>query len=40
MDVARHMVCMLIIPGGLVGALGGHYVYGIALSMFSISVLM
>ena len=27
---------MLIIPFGLIGALWGHYVYGIALSMFSI----
>ena len=32
----RPMVIMLIIPFGLIGALWGHYVYGIALSMFSI----
>ena len=33
---SRPMVIMLIIPFGLIGALWGHYVYGIALSMFSI----
>jgi multidrug efflux pump subunit AcrB len=33
---SRPMVIMLIIPFGLIGALWGHFVYGIALSMFSI----
>ena len=33
---SRPMVIMLIIPFGLIGALWEHYVYGIALSMFSI----
>ncbi len=33
---SRPMVIMFIIPFGLIGALWGHYVYGIALSMFSI----
>ncbi|MDC3081227.1 efflux RND transporter permease subunit [Paracoccaceae bacterium] len=33
---SRPMVIMLIIPFGLIGALWGHYFYGIALSMFSI----
>ena len=33
---SRPMVIMLIIPFGLIGALWGHYIYGIALSMFSI----
>ncbi len=33
---SRPMIIMLIIPFGLIGALWGHYVYGIALSMFSI----
>ena len=33
---SRPMVIMLIIPFGLIGALWGHYVYSVALSMFSI----
>ena len=33
---SRPMVIMLIIPFGLIGALWGHYVYGIALAMCSI----
>ena len=32
----RPLIIMIIIPFGLIGALWGHYVYGISLSMFSI----